>query len=287
MGPSIVARRRTGSSHVQQAGAGEEHGEEQRDPPPSLHVVGLYGAHAAPVNRRRRDRHGFPQRLPERGPAPLPPPANLCLVALPMTTSGGTMNARIFVWTVLATLGLGSAGFADTFAVDPAHTSVQFQVRHIFTKVTGRFQMFDGKIVYDEKNPARSEVQGSIDAASINTNVEKRDNHLRSADFFDVEKFPKITFQSTGVSDVDASGKNGKMTGTLTLHGVTRPVVLEASFLGKGKGPDGKERAGFHGTTTINRKDFGLTWNKALESGGVLVGDDVTIDLDVEGVQQG
>jgi polyisoprenoid-binding protein YceI len=197
------------------------------------------------------------------------------------------MKARILAWTMLATLGLASAVIADTFTVDPAHTSVQFHVRHLFTKVTGRFQMFEGKIVYEEKTPAKTEVQGSIDAASINTNVEKRDNHLRSPDFFDVEKFPKITFQSTGVSDVDASGKKGKMTGTLTLHGVSRPVVLEAGFLGKGKGPDGKERAGFHGTTTINRKDFGLTWNKVVEGGGVILGDEVTIDLDVEGVQGG
>jgi polyisoprenoid-binding protein YceI len=197
------------------------------------------------------------------------------------------MNARILVWTTLAMLGFAAPTFAETFAVDPAHTSVQFHVRHLFTTVTGRFQMFEGKIVYDEKSPAKTEVQGSIDAATINTNVEKRDGHLRSADFFDVEKFPKITFQSTEVSDVDASGKKGKMSGNLTLHGVSRPVVLDASFLGKGKGPDGKERAGFHGTTTINRKDFGLTWNKALESGGFLVGDEVTIDLDVEGVQEG
>jgi polyisoprenoid-binding protein YceI len=188
---------------------------------------------------------------------------------------------------MLAAIGIGSPAFGDTYAVDPAHTSVQFRVRHLFTSVTGRFQMFEGKVVYDDQDPTKTEVQGSIDAASINTNVDKRDNHLRSADFFDVEKYPKITFQSTGVSDVDSSGKKGKMTGTLTLHGVSRPVVLDVSFLGKGKDPGGKERAGFHGTTTINRKDFGLTWNKALESGGVLVGDEVTIDIDVEGVREG
>ncbi len=197
------------------------------------------------------------------------------------------MKARILVWTALAAVGIAAPTFADTYTVDPAHTSVQFHVRHLFTTVTGRFQMFDGKVVFDDKNPAKTEVQGTIDATSINTNVEKRDNHLRSPDFFDVEKFPKITFQSSGVSDVDASGKKGKMAGTLTLHGVSRPVVLEASFLGKGKGPDGKERAGFHGTTTINRKDFGLAWNKALEGGGLLVGEEVTIELDVEGVREG
>jgi polyisoprenoid-binding protein YceI len=197
------------------------------------------------------------------------------------------MKARTLVWTALAALGIGAPAFGDTYVVDPAHTSVQFRVRHLFTHVTGRFQMFDGKIVYDDQSPAKTEVQGSIDAASINTNVEKRDNHLRSADFFDVEKYPKISFQSTGVSDLDSSGKKGKMAGTLTLHGVSRPVVLDASFLGKGKDPGGKERAGFQGTTSINRKDFGLTWNKALESGGVLVGDEVTIELDIEAVREG
>jgi polyisoprenoid-binding protein YceI len=197
------------------------------------------------------------------------------------------MKARILVWTALAAVTIGASAFADTYTIDPAHTSVQFHVRHLFTTVTGRFQTFDGKVVFDEKDPAKTEVQGSIDATSINTNVEKRDNHLRSPDFFDVEKYPKITFQSTGVSDVDASGNKGKMTGTLTLHGVSRPVVLEASFLGKGKGPDGKERAGFHGTTTINRKDFGLAWNKAMEGGGLLVGEEVTIEIDIEGVREG
>ncbi len=197
------------------------------------------------------------------------------------------MKARTLVWTTLAVLGIGVPAFADTYVVDPAHTSVQFRVRHLFTSVTGRFQMFEGKVVYDDQNPAKTEVAGSIDAASINTNVEKRDKHLRSPDFFDVEKYPKITFQSTGVSDVDSSGKKGKMAGTLTLHGVSRPVVLDVSFLGKGKDPGGKERAGFHGTTSINRKDFGLSWNMALEGGGFVVGDEVTIDLDIEGVKEG
>ena len=196
------------------------------------------------------------------------------------------MRARMFVWMAVAALGIGAPALAETYVVDPAHTSVLFHVRHLFTSVTGRFQAFDGTIVYDEKNPAKTEVQGSIDAASINTNVEKRDNHLRSADFFNVAQYPKLTFQSSGVTDLDTSGRKGKMAGTLTLHGVARPVVLDVSFLGKGKDPGGKERAGFHGTTTINRKDFGLTWNTALESGGLLVGDEVTIDLDVEGVRE-
>ena len=198
------------------------------------------------------------------------------------------MNNRTRLWAAIAfSLLSASQSLATTYKVDPAHTSVEFRVRHLFTTVTGRFESFDGKIIFDEKAPAQTRVEGSIDAATINTNVKKRDDHLRSADFFDVAKFPKITFASSGVTNLDASGKTGKMQGTLTLHGVSRPVVLDASFLGKGKDPGGHERAGFHGTTTINRKDFGLTWNKALESGGLLVGDDVTIEIDVEGVQEG
>jgi polyisoprenoid-binding protein YceI len=198
------------------------------------------------------------------------------------------MKDRTRPWLAVAvTLLWASTSLAEIYDVDPAHTSVLFRVRHLFTTVAGRFENFDGKITFDEKEPAKARVEGSIDAATINTNVKKRDDHLRSADFFDVAKFPKITFESTGMTDLDPTGKKGKMQGTLTLHGVSRPVVLDASFLGKGKDPGGHERAGFHGTTTINRKDFGLTWNKALESGGLLVGDDVTIEIDVEGVQQG
>jgi polyisoprenoid-binding protein YceI len=201
---------------------------------------------------------------------------------------GGPVKNRIKLWAAIAVALLSvSPSLAATYNVDPAHTSVQFRVRHLFTTVTGRFETFDGKIIFDEKEPAKTRVEGSIDVATINTNVKKRDDHLRSPDFFDVAKFPKITFQSSSVTDLDPSGKKGKMQGTLTLHGVSRPVVLDASFLGRGKDPGGHERAGFHGTTTINRKDFGLTWNKALESGGLLVGDDVTIEIDVEGVQEG
>jgi polyisoprenoid-binding protein YceI len=175
---------------------------------------------------------------------------------------------------------------AATYRVDPAHSSVMFRVRHLFSSVTGRFSSFDGKVVYDEQQPAKSAVEGTIDAASIDTNVKKRDDHLRSADFFDVAKYPNISFQSSGFTDVDATGKRGKMNGTLTMHGVSKPVVVDVSFLGKGRDPGGKQRAGFHGTTTVNRKDFGLNWNKTLESGGLLVGDDVTIEIDVEAVEE-
>jgi len=195
----------------------------------------------------------------------------------------GKIARFVLVWI----LGSASLAAAATYRVDPAHSSVLFHIRHLFTTVTGRFSTFEGTIVYDDKQAAATKVDGSIDAASIDTNVKKRDDHLRSADFFDVEKFPKIAFQSAGVSDLDASGHKGKMHGALTMHGVTKPVVLDVAFLGKGKDPGGKERAGFHATTTVDRKQFGLTWNKAVESGGLLVGDDVTIEIDVEAIQEG
>ena len=173
---------------------------------------------------------------------------------------------------------------ATTFQIDPDHTNVSFHVRHLFTSVTGRFEKFEGVIRLDDHDPAKTTVEGSIDAASINTNVARRDNHLRSPDFVDVEKFPKITFKTTSVSDIDAAAKTSKLHGVLTIHGVEKPVVLDAAFLGSGKDPAGNQRAGFHASTTINRKDFGLNWNKALESGGFLVGDEVKIDIDAEGV---
>jgi len=188
------------------------------------------------------------------------------------------------VATVAATLVLAAPLRAATYKVDPEHTTVLFNVRHLFTTVTGRFEKFDGKIVFDENDPAKTQVQGTIDAASVNTNVKRRDEDLRSKNFFEVKKYPKITFQSTGVSDVDGKAKGGKMNGILSLHGVEKAVVLDVSFLGRGKDPWGNERAGFHATTTINRKEWGLNWNEALETGGVLVGEEVMIEINAEGL---
>jgi polyisoprenoid-binding protein YceI len=118
--------------------------------------------------------------------------------------------------------------------------------------------------------------------SSINTNVPERDKHLRSPDFFDAAKFPKITFVSTNVGGIDSSKKAGKLQATLGVHGIEKPVTMEVSYLGEVKDPWGNTKAGFSGRTTINRKDFGLTWNQSLETGGTLVGDEVTIDIDVE-----
>jgi len=177
-----------------------------------------------------------------------------------------------------------STALATTYKVDPEHTSVNFTVRHLFTRVHGRFDKFEGTIIFDPKHPEQAKVWGSIEAASVNTNEPKRDKDLRSNHFFDVKKFPKITFKSTAVTDIDRRTKTAKVHGFLTIHGVRRPVVLDATYLGAGKDPWGNEKAGFSATLTINRKDYGLTWNEVLETGGVLVGDLVSIELDVEGI---
>ncbi len=188
------------------------------------------------------------------------------------------------VAAVAVTLVLVAPLRAATYKVDPEHTTILFNVRHLFTTVTGRFEKFDGKIVYDENDLDKAVVEGTIDAASVNTNVKRRDNDLRSKNFFEVKRYPIITFKSTGVSTVDPKTKSGKMQGVLAMHGVEKPVVLDVSFLGRGKDPWGNERAGFHATTTVNRKEWGLNWNETLETGGVLVGEEVTIEINAEGL---
>jgi polyisoprenoid-binding protein YceI len=183
-------------------------------------------------------------------------------------------------------LATSTAAWAGTYKVDATHTSVGFTVRHLLTNVDGKFRAFEGQIVFDPAAPEKTSVSGWIDAASIDTNVEKRDEHLRGADFFDVAKFPKIEFTSTGVSDVDKAKNTAKLQGNLTMRGVTKPVVLDAQFLGAATDPWGNKKAGFSATTTLDRKDFGLGWNKALETGGLLVGDEVTIRINAEGDAQ-
>jgi polyisoprenoid-binding protein YceI len=169
--------------------------------------------------------------------------------------------------------------------IDPAHTLVEFAVKHMmFTTVKGRFGGVHGTIVDDAADPSRSSVEVEIDAASIDTREEKRDAHLRSPDFLDVESYPTITFKS---SRVEHAGQDRlRVIGDLTIHGNTREVVLDTTINGRGTNPFGLEVAGFSGETTINRRDFGLNWNMALEAGGVLVGDTVKILLEIEAVKQ-
>ena len=167
-----------------------------------------------------------------------------------------------------------------TLAIDRSHSEVGFQVRHLLSKVRGRFNEFDGTIEFDEANPANSRVDVAIQAGSIDTGEADRDTHLRSADFFDVEKYPTLTFTSTSVT---ARGENTyDVAGDLTIHGVTRQVTLPASFLGAAQDPWGNTKLVFEADLTLNRKDFGLTWNAALETGGFLVGDEVKVSLEIQ-----
>jgi polyisoprenoid-binding protein YceI len=171
-----------------------------------------------------------------------------------------------------------------TYEIDSAHTSVQFSVRHLMvSNVRGEFSKVSGTIKFDAANPADSTVEATIEVASINTRDAQRDGHLKSADFLDVEKFPTIVFRSTKV--VPQSG-GGKVTGELTIHGVTREITLDVEGPTEEiTDPWGKQRWGMSATAKLSRKDFGLTWNAALETGGVMVGDEVKIAIDLEAVR--
>jgi polyisoprenoid-binding protein YceI len=172
-----------------------------------------------------------------------------------------------------------------TWNIDPSHSAVAFSVRHmVVSKTRGRFTKWSGQLRFDAEDPEISSVEVTIDPASIDTADAQRDAHLRSADFLDVEKFPTASFRSTNVEEVD-SGRY-RVTGDLTVHGVTKSVTLDVTYEGSGKDPWGGERAGFSGSTSIDRKDFGLRWNQALETGGVLVGDKVEITLEIEALKQ-
>lgn len=197
------------------------------------------------------------------------------------------MTRRLLAVAALALAALASAlpSFAaDTYEIDPVHSAVTFKVKHLFTMVPGRFNTVSGTIVYDEKAVENSAVDVTIDATTINTENDRRDGHLRSADFFEVEKYPTATFKSTKV--VKAGEGKLEVTGDLTIRGVTKQVTLAAEIIGFGPGPDGNQRGGFHATTQINRMDYNVSWNKTLDGGGLLLGSDVPIDITVEGVKK-
>jgi polyisoprenoid-binding protein YceI len=168
--------------------------------------------------------------------------------------------------------------------IDTSHSRVGFAVRHmLISKVRGAFTRWSGTLHLHEGDLSASSVEVTIDAASIDTQEPKRDEHLRSPDFFEVERFPELTFRSTGVEDL-GDGRL-RVTGDLSIHGVTREVVLDAELTGRGTDPWGGTRIAFEARTTINRKDFGLSWNQVLETGGVLVGEKIEIALEVQAVQ--
>lgn len=171
-----------------------------------------------------------------------------------------------------------------TWNLDPAHTSVDFTVRHMmFTNVRGSFSDVAGVINFDPANPAAASLEATIKTTSINTGAADRDNHLRSADFFDVENHPEMTFKSTSIEV--ASPTAAKLTGDLTINGTTNSVVFNVEFLGSGPSLFGDERAGFEASFEINREDFGLTWNQALETGGVLVGKEIKVTIGAQAIK--
>ena len=174
---------------------------------------------------------------------------------------------------------------SSTWNIDPVHSSIEFAVKHLmFTTVKGRFRDVEGSIDIVPNDPSRSSVRATIKAASIDTRTGQRDDHLRSVDFLHAEQFPELTFTSTHISgDADTF----KVTGQLTIRGVTREVTLDASREGAGPDPWGGERIGFSATTKLDRRDFGLVWNQAIETGGVVVGNEVKVSIEVQAVRQG
>jgi len=171
-----------------------------------------------------------------------------------------------------------------TYTLDPAHTRIGFVARHaMVTKVRGAFNEFEGTATLDGANPANSSVRLTISAASIDTRNAQRDEHLRGNDFLAMQDYPQITFASTGVRQLDDT--TFEVTGDLTVKGVTNSVTIPFSFEGAAKDPFGNLRAGFEGSVTINRKDYGITWNAALETGGVLVSDKVALEFEVSAVK--
>jgi len=190
------------------------------------------------------------------------------------------------IFAAVLVLTIPYAAVASTWNIDPDHSNFGFKIKHLMvSNVKGNFEKYSGVVDINEMDITKSKVEVTIDMNSVNTNVKKRDDHLRSADFFDVAKYPTMTFVSKKVTV--ASPDNLKVTGDLTLHGVTKEVVLDLEGpTGESKDPWGNIRKGATATTKINRKDFGLTWNQALETGGVLVGDEMNITLEVEMIKK-
>jgi len=181
--------------------------------------------------------------------------------------------------------GTAIAGNRTTWTIDPAHSTIEFVAKHMMiTTVKGRFAEFIGTVVADEENLAESSVEVTMQTASIDTRSEQRDGHLRSADFLDVENYPEVTFRSTRV---EGTKEEFQLTGDLTIRGVTRPITLDVTFGGEGKDPWGGTRASFSAHGKFDRRDFGLTWNVALETGGILVSNEVKINIEAQVVLQG
>jgi polyisoprenoid-binding protein YceI len=178
-----------------------------------------------------------------------------------------------------------AAGAKTTWKLDPAHSMVEFSAKHLMiTTVKGRIADVEGTIYMDEKDLKNSSVEATLKAASLDTRTDQRDQHLRSADFLEVEKYPEIKFRST---QIQGDKQSFKLTGDLTIRDVTRPITLDVEFEGGTKDPWGGDRVGFSASGKIDRRNFGLTWNQALEAGGVVVGNDIKISIEVQAIKVG
>ncbi len=193
------------------------------------------------------------------------------------------MRKVTMITALVLVLGFGTVTAQEIYTIDPNHSNVAFKVRHLVSKVGGEFTKFDGTITADFSNLDVSGVQFSIQAASLDTRNEDRDNHLRSVDFFDVEKYPEITFTSTKVTKID--NDSYAVAGILTMHGVSKSITLTVDYLGEMTAMGGT-RAGYELSTTLDRKDFGVSWNRALDTGGFILGDEVGVNINLEVVKQ-
>lgn len=193
-------------------------------------------------------------------------------------------SKKAFAFSAVAAFGFSLAALASDYTVDASHSNVGFTIRHMVSKVSGDFKDFEGEFKFDDKKVENSMAKFTIKTASVSTNNQKRDDHLKSGDFFDTDKYPTITFESKKVTK---AGKNKyKLMGDMTMHGVTKSVTFDVEYMGTDKDPYGNTKAGFVATSVIKRKDFGIVWNKALDSGNMILGDDVTVNLQIEAAQK-
>ena len=194
------------------------------------------------------------------------------------------MKSRIIAVAILATAFHSFAVANETYRFDQARSTIGFSVHQFLGTTHGKFKKFDGRIEIDREHPENSAVTARIDVRSIDTETVKRDNHLRSAEFFNVDKYPELTFKSRSVKQ--SGSQFGDIVGDLTMHGVAKEITLPVTHLGAGKDPWGRDKIGFETEIALNRKDFGLAWNTALEAGGFLIGDEVKVSVTIQGVGQ-
>jgi polyisoprenoid-binding protein YceI len=194
------------------------------------------------------------------------------------------MRKHVIALSLVTFFAASHVSLAKDYTIDRSHSNVGFSVKHFVSKVNGEFKEFDGELQFDPSKPEAAKIVAEVQAASVNTNEKKRDEHLASDDFFAAKKHPKFKFVSQSIkADGD---KKYKVSGDLTLRGVTKPVVFDVEYLGETDDPWGNHRAGFTGTTTVNRKDFGINWNKSLDKGGFVLGEDVVINLNLEAIEK-